>query len=179
MHEVTCCLAVLQTGQDLAVKATVLRIWLPILFYPSQRFSRNLLCHGLCFSRVLVYPPPVMKLIRWTLLLQLLTLGHGCSRTRPCAFPLPILREPSAFCTRAAVHSDGVQKDTCLILWVCAGFAAECTAGFKNPTQLLSCKRAVLTSVPLQLLPVPPLLHTGLSKASLCPATTFRNVALS
>jgi len=72
-----------------------------------------------------------------------------------------------------------VQKDTCLSLWVCAGFAAECTAGFKNPTQLLSCKRAVLTSVPLQLLPVQPSLHTGLSEISLCTASTFANVALS
>ena len=78
----------------------------------------------------------------------------------------------------APLRSDGVQKDTCLSLWVCAGFAAECTAGFKNPTQLLSCKRAVLTSVPLQLLAVQPLLHTG-SETSLCTATTFANVALS
>lgn len=157
------------------------RIWLPILFYPSQRLSRDLCVTAYAsagFWCIHFRSQLLMKLIRWTLLPQLLTLGHSCSRTRHCAFPPPILGEPSVFCTRTAVRTDGAQKDTCLILWVCAGFAAECTAGFKNPTQLLSCKRAVLTSVPLQLLPVPPLLHTGPSKTSLCPATTFRNVGL-
>lgn len=130
-----------------------------------------------------MYPPPESAAVQ-------MDMSPSNPDPRPRPFSHLPLRHPTAntggalsICTGTAEPSyvlcDAVQVDTCLSLWVCAGFAVECTAGFKNPTQLLSCKRAVLTSVPLQLLPVPPLLHTGLSEISLCTASTFTNVALS
>ncbi len=136
-----------------------------------------------------MYPPPESAAVLESDESDQVDVSPSTAGPRPGPFahlPLRLFTantgEALCICTRTAetvLRSDGGQKDTCLSLWVCAGFAVECTAGFKNPTQLLSCKRAVLTSVPLQLLPVPRSLHTGLSERSLRTATTFTNVALS